>query len=135
MSQLGSRWMTKRALVICAIATAIAIVVVVAPWLALHYVPSPFAQVTLRGDSVVATLRPDVSFGVLRSDTPVGAHVSGSESLEFRNGQSARLTSPRTSYRITCRTSPRPAGLYVEGSWFVHDYVESAVRIWFVEAH
>jgi len=124
--------MTKRALVVCA--AAIATVAIVGSWCALHYVPSPFASVTLRGGAVVAKLRPDVSFGLVPGRTLVGRHISGSESIEFRDGESVILGSPRTGYRITCRTSPRPAGLYVEGHWFFHDFPRSAVKIWFVEA-
>lgn len=124
--------MTKRTLVVCA--AALASIVIIGSWLALHYVPSPFASVTLRGDTVVAKLRSDVSFGLVRGSTHVGEHISGSESIELRDGESIILGSPRTGYSITCRTSLRPAGLYVEGHWSVHDYVRSADKIWFVEA-
>lgn len=124
--------MTKRALVVCA--AAIATIVVAASWVALHYVPSPFASVTLQDGTVFAKLRSNVSFGLVPGKTLVGQHISGSESIEFRDGESVILGSPRTRYRITCRTSPRPAGLYVEGRWFFHDFPRSAVKIWFVEA-
>ena len=123
--------MTKRALVVWA--TAVVGIVILGTWFALHYVPSPFASVTLRGDTVVAKLRSD-SFGLVRGGTHAGEHISGSESIELRDGESVILQSPRTGYRVTCRTSLRPAGLYVEGRWFVHDYLRSAEKIWFIQA-
>jgi len=125
--------MTKRALVVWAI--AIASVVIIGSWLARHYVPSPFASITLRGDTVVAKLRRDVSFGLVRGTTHVGEHISGSALIELRDGESVMLSSPRTGYRITCRTSLRTTGLYVEGHWFVHDFLRSAVKTSFVDAH
>jgi hypothetical protein len=124
--------MTKRTLVICA--AAVVGIAIICGWLALRYVPSPFASVTLRGDTVVAKLRSDVSFGLVRGSTHVGEHISGSESIELRDGESIILGSPRTGYLVTCRTSLSPRGLYVEGRWFVHDYVRSATKIWFMEA-
>ena len=125
--------MTKRALAIgAAVLVGIAIIT---SWLGLHYVPSPFESVTVRGDSVVAKLRSDVSFGLVRGSTHVGEHISGSESFELRDGESIILNSGHTSYSITCRMSLRPAGFYVEGRWFLHDFLRSAVKTWFVEAH
>jgi len=124
--------MTKSVLVVCA--AAVVGIAIISGWLAHHYVSSPFASVTLRGDTVVAKLRSDVSFGLVRGSTHVGEHISGSESIELRDGESIILGSPRTGYLVTCRTSLRPAGLYIEGRWFVHDYLESAVKIWFIEA-
>ena len=124
--------MTKRALVICA--AAVAAMIFVAGWLVLHYVPSPFASVTRRDDTVVAKLRPDASFGLVRGSTHVGEHISGSQSFELRDGESVILSSGHTSYSITCRMSLRPARLYVEGRWFLHDFLRSAVKTWFVEA-
>jgi hypothetical protein len=125
--------MTKRALVISAL-TAIA-VVVLGGWFALHHVPSPFAGVTLRGDTVVAQIRPGTSFGFVRQSTRVGEHISDSASIELRDGESVMLGSPHTGYTITCRVSPRPAGLYIQGSWFLHDFLRSSLKTWFVEAH
>ena len=125
--------MTKRALVVCA--AAFAGVVVLPIWLALHYVPSPFTSVTLRGDTVVAETRPGRGFGLIRESTRVGEHISGSESIELRDGESIMLNSPRTGYRITCRMSPTPAGLFIQGSWYYHNFPRSAVKAWFVEAH
>jgi len=128
--------MTKRAVLICAVACAsIAISAITASWFFLHSVPSPFESVTLRGNTVIAKLRPDVSFGLVRGSTHVGEHISGSESIELQDGESIILGSPRTGYQITCRTSLRPAGLYVAGHWFVHDYIRSTEKIWFLEAH
>ena len=124
--------MTKRVVLVGA--AAIASIVIIGSWFALHDVPSPFVSVALRGDTVVARVRPDTSFGLVPGKTLVGRHIAASESIEFRDGESVSLSSPRTAYRITCRMSPRPAGLYIEGHWFVHNYVRSAEKIWFVEA-
>ena len=124
--------MTKRALAVCG--AAIAAAVIVGCWFALHYVPSPFSSVTLRGDTVIAEVRPGRGFGLVRQRTRVGEHISGSESVELRDGESLMLGSPRTGYVVTCRIAPAPAGLYIQGSWHYHDFPRSFVKTWFVEA-
>ena len=124
--------MTKPVLVLCAV--GIATIAVAVGWLALHYVPSPFASVRLRGDTVVAELRPGVSFLLVRSTTLVAEHIAGSESLELHDGEWVRLGSARTGYHITCRTSQAPAGLQIQGSWHYHDFPRSFIKTWFVEA-
>lgn len=123
--------MTKRTLFVCGV--AIGALPVMGVWSALHYVPSPFASVELQGEAVVARLRPDLSFAVFRAP-PVVEDISGSESLELRNGESVRLQSARRSYKVTGRTSPPPAGLYLEGEWHLHDFPKSCVKRWFVRA-
>ncbi len=125
--------MTKRALI--GSAASIAIIVVIASWLGLHYVPSPFASVKLRGDTVVAQIRPGTSFGLMRERTRIGEHIAESESVDFHDGESVMLYSAHTGYHITCRVSPRPAGLFIQGSWFLHDLLRSAEKTWFVAAH
>ncbi len=52
----------------------------------------------------------------------------------LRDGESVRLISPHTAYQITCRISPPTAGVYVEGSWYLHDFPRSAVKKWFIPA-
>ena len=124
--------MTKRALVVCA---AVAIgAAIVGSLFALHYVPSPFSRVAFRGDTVVAEVRPGSGFGLVRERTRVGEHISGSQSIELRDGESIMLGSPRTGYVVTCRIAPAPAGLYIQGSWHYHDFPRSFVKTWFVEA-
>lgn len=123
--------MTKRALVVLALIVLLAAAGVV--WV-LHYVPSPFTKVTLRGDRVVATVRPDMRFLVLRAGSHTLESASGSEPLEMRDGESVRLQSPHRGYELTCRTSPSPAGVFVEGRWYLHDFPKSAIKRWFIAA-
>jgi hypothetical protein len=125
--------MTKRVLFIGA--AAIIAMSVVAGWLGFQHVPSPFVSVTRRDDKVVATLRAGSGFALMRARTLTGEHIAGSGSLDFQDGESVTLGSGHTSYRITCRVSPRPAGLFIQGSWFLHDFLRSAEKTWFVEAH
>ncbi|HVF70017.1 MAG TPA: hypothetical protein VM940_00230 [Chthoniobacterales bacterium] len=122
--------MTKRVPVISAL-TSIA-VVILASWFALHDVPSPFVRVTLPGDTVVAQIRPGTSFGFVRQNTRVGEHISDSASIELRDGESVMLGSPHTGYTIACGIS---AGLYIQGSWSLPDFLRSSLKTWFVEAH
>jgi hypothetical protein len=115
--------------------TAIALVVAVGIVFAVNYVPSPFTAITLRGDAVVATVRPDMRFLVFRAGSHTLESAPGSEPLEMRDGESVKLQSPHTGYKVICRTSPSPAGLYVEGEWHLHDFPKSFVKKWFMTAH
>jgi hypothetical protein len=124
--------MTKRVLLICA--AAIIVMIVIAGWFGFHYVPLPFASVTRRDHTVVATLRPGRGFAFMRERTRIGEHIAGSGSLDLQDGESVTLGSGHTSYRITCRVSPRPAGLFIQGSWSLHDFLRSAEKTWFMEA-
>ncbi len=123
--------MTKRALAILVLIALLATAGIV---FAINYVPSPFTAVTLRDDVVVATVHPDMRFLVLRAGSHTLESASGSEPLEMRDGESVRLQSPHRGYKVVCRTSPSPAGLFVEGRWYLHDFPKSAVKRWFVEA-
>ncbi len=123
--------MTKRCVVVFAVVVLCSVVGVT---FARHYVPSPFASVAIHGDGVVATIRPGVRFALYRPDAHVLKHISGSEPLQLRNGESVSLNSPHTSYEVTCRTSPPPAGLDVVGQWYLHDFPKSFVKRCFVEA-
>ena len=122
--------MTKRAWVVLAVIGAL---LVLGAFLAFHYVPSPFSSVALRGDTIVATVRPNLRFLVFRRDARELEDISGTQSLEFRDGDSLRLQSAHTSYEVQCRTSP-PPGLSIEGEWHLHNFPQSFVKRWFVEA-
>src|SRR2546423_9018468 len=125
--------MTKRVLEVCI--AVIASAAVMGSLLALHYVPSPCSSVTRRGDSVVARLRPGTGFGLFRERTRIGEHIAGSESIDFHDGESVMLSSGHTGYRITCRVSPRPAGLFIQGSLSLHHFLPSAEENWVIQTH
>jgi hypothetical protein len=99
-----------------------------------HRVPLPFKTVVSRGDTVVATVQPGLYFSVRRANNPETKSISGSDPLELQNGSSVELNSGHSSYRVTCRTSPPPAGLYIEGQWYLHDLLSSYVEKSFIKA-
>jgi len=127
--------MTKRVFIVLAL-TALIVLLTAAgfAFAVLNYVPSPFSSVTLRADTVAATIRPDTDFLVFRADSHGLQRGSHSEPLEIHDGESVRLQSPHTGYTVVCRMSPGPAGLYIEGEWHLHDFPKSFVKKWFVKA-
>ena len=95
-------------------------------------VPPLPARIALEGDAIVMTLSPGEHFMFFRSDNAAG-QISGPEPLTLPNGASVHLTSAHSSYQLTCRTSPSPAGLYVEARANVHD-IKGPLKKYFVTA-
>jgi hypothetical protein len=83
--------------------------------------PFPFATVTLRDSSIVATLSSNRRWLVKR-DSAEPRLTSFGESFELREGTSLSLVERHSSYRVTCHISPPPAGLQVESTFDAHSF-------------
>jgi|ERR1051326_4615602 hypothetical protein len=127
--------MTKRDIVVIVSGIVLLPVVFFAPILVEVVLPpsSPFAKLVLHGGAVVATTRPHTAFALFPHDSHMVKLLSGSESFELPNGASCVLSSAHIRYRITCRTSPSPAGLYIAASRNVHD-IKGPVYNFFLKA-
>lgn len=100
----------------------------------LNYVPSPFAAVVSRGDTIIATPHRGLLFMVSKPNSNQLEHIDASKPLELRNGETVRLGSGQRSYQVACRTSPPPVGLWIQGEWHLHDFPRSFVKKWFISA-